>query len=396
MRGGWLRFGPPLAVLVIYLAALAPWFLGDAEAYRRTAGALVPEAFGFPFLDTHVVLAWAECAARGVDVYATNPCDALGRTLAQSPLWLRLGHLDVTTAWTDIAGLFVGLTFVLALFLLPPARGTGPALVLLVAFCSPAVAYGLERANTDLLMFAAVVGGAVLARRWVGYGLILLAGLLKFYPLAALVILARERQARVVASGLAIAAVLAVFVAVYAADLARLSVVTGHWYGSNFGAICLVEGLPALWPGQPLLARVVIWAFGALALCGAWMMYRRASADTALAALPGRERAVLMASASVAMGSFCVLLNGGYRAIFLLPVVAVLARLGRGYATIITLALFALWALLLPHVRAPFAFDTALLLSWLLAQAVWWALAGTLAGLLLAMLQREWAAGKPA
>jgi hypothetical protein len=258
----------PASLTLGFLAVCATWFLGTTEHYHALIARLAPDPFAFPFLDAHVVLAWAECAQRGIDVTITNPCDILGRTLAQSPLWLALGPLGATVSLTNIAGLLTGLLFLASLFLLPPARTPAQAAFLFPAFLSPAVAYGLERANTDLLVFAAVIAGARLAAsprtatRVAGHGAVLLAGLLKFYPLAALALLLRETPDR--ALGLAFAAALA------------------------------------------------------------------------LAALRA-------------------------------------------------LALFQLWAILLPHIPARFARDSWLVLSWFLAQAAWWGLAGALGALLLAL-----------
>ena len=85
----------------------------------------------------------------------------------------------------------------LAVVIRPATRGE--LLILSLAALSPMTFYALERANCDLVVFLLVVGGCALGRaarpwRFGAYAIYLCAGLLKYYPLVLLVLLARERR----------------------------------------------------------------------------------------------------------------------------------------------------------------------------------------------------------
>ena len=74
-----------------------------------------PQPLRYPFIDTQFVMAQIECWKNGIDVYASNPCDALGRLHDYSPLWLRATFLPVERRWTYPLGLSVDLIFLSSL-----------------------------------------------------------------------------------------------------------------------------------------------------------------------------------------------------------------------------------------------------------------------------------------
>ena len=88
---------------------------------------------------------------------------------------------------------FVGLMlFFAAVFRLVGRITVGAAGLYALALLSPPVLLGLERTNTDLLVFALLVLAAPLCARafpsrCAGYGLIVVAAMLKLFPIAALV-----------------------------------------------------------------------------------------------------------------------------------------------------------------------------------------------------------------
>jgi hypothetical protein len=94
-----------------------------------------------------------------------------------------------------LGALFVGLFFAGILIVSPPTDARG-ALAMGAAVFSPAILFGLERGNTDLVIFFLLALAVTLARRREVAALlvVLLAFVLKLYPLAALVVfLGKER-----------------------------------------------------------------------------------------------------------------------------------------------------------------------------------------------------------
>jgi hypothetical protein len=194
---------------------------GPHALYFGALGLFGFEPFRFPFLDIHAVLAAAQCQRAGIDVYLSNPCDALGRLHVYSPLWLALTPSFLDTTATTAVGLAVDLIFILSLAIaIRPLSWSGTLVIGLVAL-SPMTVYALERANCDLVVFLLILAGFALdhaPRRWrLGcYAFYLTAGLLKYYPLVLLVLLARERRR----DGL--------FIAGLSAAVVILLVVRGH------------------------------------------------------------------------------------------------------------------------------------------------------------------------
>jgi hypothetical protein len=187
----------PAGVLCLYAAMAGLWLSGAHSLYFGALRLLGVEPFGFPFLDTHAVLAAAGCGRQGIQVYLSNPCDALGRPHAYSPLWLAIVPGSLGTSATGWVGASLDLLFLLSLAVVLRPRTASELLILGAAVVSPMTVYALERANNDLVIFLLVICGAVLFTlprpyRLFSYGLFVAAGLLKYYPLALLVFAARE------------------------------------------------------------------------------------------------------------------------------------------------------------------------------------------------------------
>ncbi|MBV9736516.1 MAG: hypothetical protein JO209_11480 [Acidisphaera sp.] len=394
------RAGPaavPLAALLAFAlaAGLYRYAPGAYSALLRLFG--VPEQpFGYPFLDTQFVLAQIDCWRRGIDVYVVNPCDALGRLHDYSPLWLRL-PLPTGLGWSDRFGLLVDLGFLLSLFFLPrPATRLDGAL-LLAATLSQVTAFGLERGNTDLLIFALAVAAGRLwlrapALRAAGYAVVFGAGLLKFFPLVLFVVALRERLRDMLAIALAGCAGLVGFVLAYHAELRKLApnIAGPNYFGDMFGATILPHG--AAIAASVLLGWAPAWLPGALlallcaaSLGGAARLAGDAGFAGADARLLPRTRLFLVMGALLVCGCFFAHASIRYRAVFLLFALPGLLALGRGMPAgparcavlgAAAAALFLMWSM---------RFGLA---GWLPQQVAWWWAVSVLAGVLLRFAAR--------
>jgi hypothetical protein len=190
------RLAIPGLALLLFAALALLWHCGQHSPYFWALDLFGFEPFRFPFLDIHAVLAAAQCQRAGIDVYLSNPCDALGRLHVYSPLWLALTPSFLDTTATTAVGLALDLMFVLSLAIVIRPVSWGETLVIGLVALSPMTVYALERANCDLVVFLLILAGFALdtaPRRWrLGcYAFYLTAGLLKYYPLVLLVLLAR-------------------------------------------------------------------------------------------------------------------------------------------------------------------------------------------------------------
>jgi hypothetical protein len=187
----------PLLGLAL-LAIFAALYTLDPKAYHQALISIGVSPFRYPFLDWESITAVIKCWHRGINVYITNPCDVLHRVHSYSPLWLRAVFVPTDRAWTMPIGLVLVLTFLLSLFWVIKPGNWRELIIFVLACMSPTVIFALERGNVDVIIFimlvvAGVLSIGLLANRILSYALILIAGLLKFYPLTVLFTALRER-----------------------------------------------------------------------------------------------------------------------------------------------------------------------------------------------------------
>ncbi len=397
----------PLLAAAAFLVLLTcyrwerPWYQALMTAGGAPPVYLRDDAAGrwdLPFFDTRFVLAQLACWRRGIDVYSVNPCDPLGRLQDYSPLWLRLGFIPADPDDAVRFGLALDLMFLVSLFLLPRARPRlTDQIALSLAMVSSATLFAMERGNTDLLVFAmCVIAARLLARapplRALGYGVILAAAALKFYPLAALAVALRERVRTLRAVAAVTLGAVAAFTWAYGAETKRaLANTASGYFGVVWGAATLPFGgariamaaWPALTSDHPMLRaalagaipRVVLVLLLALAATLALRLASQRAFADAFVALPDDIGVSLVVGTALTAGCFLAHQNIGYRAIVLLlempGLMTLVAGAPPGRLRIllrgnVAAVLFLLW-------DAPWLLPTTSAAGWLLRLAVWWA-----------------------
>ena len=412
------RMAIPIGVLYLYAIMAGLWLSGAHSLYFGALRLLGDEPFAFPFLDTHAVLAAAECARQGIEVYLANPCDALGRPHAYSPLWLAImpGALGVgATGWV---GASLDLLFLLSLAAVLRPCAAKELLILGSAAISPMTVYALERANNDLAIFLLVICGAILFTlprpyRLFSYGLFGTAGLLKYYPLALLVLAAREgrRDGLVIAAATTLALILFAVAFYPELSMAVAGIPAGASYFTDaFSARNLPFGFAeALGEGifRTLIAASLLGALSGLAVARAVRTARLlghaqidwTASETQFLAIGGLLVAVCFFAGQ----------NVNYRGIFLLPVLSGLIYLRRSAkdrevrrfcGRMIAAVLFVMWeecfrralhSIVSPVPGAGLS-SRAEVFFWIGRELVWWWLVVGLAALVLSFLRRSpWA-----
>jgi hypothetical protein len=324
-----LRFTIPAAGLAAVLT-FALLYQQEPRFYYRVLAFFGVAPFRYPFLDFQFILAAVDCWQHGIDVYFNNPCDVLGRPFNYAPLWLRFSFLP-GEEWTSPLGLCLAISFFLALAVLPPPRSGKELLPRLVATLSPVTMFAVERANIDLLVFLIATAAGVLLlgplrRRVVAYAMIVIAGLLKIYPLVLIVLTFRERPRVFLWVNGATAAVVLLTGVHFHAEVVKLApnIPRGWAFSPYFGAHLVPDFIAqkldtAVQPGLAVLVKLEI--FAALFLMAAgwfcrtvrWRDFR-----IALARLPQPEKIYLLIGAALIGGCFFTGSSIGYRAIHLL------------------------------------------------------------------------------
>jgi hypothetical protein len=409
---------PPACLLVFFLLVSTLFLLGNTHAYNTILWLLGVDPFRFPFLDTYGVLSTAECHAYGVDVIAENPCDVLGRTLDYSPFWLITAKLGLHTGLTQFAGLTLDLLFLFWIFFLPRTRGWLETLTFTLALFSSVVAFALERANLDVAIFViAIVAAnwALRSRIWrlVGYGLIMLGALIKYYPGVMLILAIRERLIALSLLIVATIGVTVIFVTYEGPDLIRVlaQIENGSWFNTAFGAQNLPRGLTdmisSLVPLSPLTSLLMELAFAIVAAALAVTIATFEDLQDGLELLSERNRVFLLIGCALIVACFFGAQNGAYRGIYFLFVLPAITAMWRAPVSravrqrfILTGAcvLFLMWAQFLDRSREEIldlldASTTTLEFSrfafWLLREVVWWWVVTILLALALCLIYRS-------
>lgn len=349
------------------------------------------DPYPFRFLDTDTVLSAVRCFNQGVDAYSNNPCDDLGRVYTYSPLWMRaLMPFPVDEGWIVPAGMAIDLAFLACLFLLPPMRSWRMAVIVTLGAVSSASVFAMERGNNDLVLFTLVCITAALAARspalrYLGYYAALLAGLLKYYPMAVMALAMREKPNQFVWVASASIAVTGFFVAMVWSDLwkALANIPRGSWWYDMFGSKMLGGGLAELngWPGWSETAIRIVLSLGAFAAAARIAGSKRL--EEALEGLSRREWDFLLVGSLIAVGCFFTAQNIGYRAVHILLALPGLVVIGRGRGLFIAgapyVGLALMWSMFWRDYGVALAAwmtgqarPTAFFLLWLLREGLWW------------------------
>jgi hypothetical protein len=205
-----------------------------------------------PFVDWEYIYKAVGCTKKGIDVFQFNPCYTVIETppFAYSPFWLYATFIPDSLFWGNVVAFLFAVLFFLALALLAPPRSWSDFTITVLATLSSATALAIERGNADLLMFLMVIAGARfgvlgLPFRAVGYGLFTLAGLLKFYPMVALVTALRERLIVFVAVAVIAASSLALLIVTHYDDMVLMyrHLPAASYFNLQFGSGDLPHGL---------------------------------------------------------------------------------------------------------------------------------------------------------
>ena len=270
----------------------------------------------YSFLDTRIIAGAAESYAAGYDPLRENPRDTFERPLNYPRIWHALAFLGVREAHSDVLGsIFVGL-FLAGVGLAFARLDLRTAVLLLLFLVSPAVLFGLERGNNDLVVFFLLGLALFVGRRNHAAGIvpIFVAAVLKIYPVFALGYGLHPRSRRSLGV-LAVAATLFLaYCAATAADLRAMRSVTERSYVLSYGIETTDLLLRERFGLETDGLRTALAAGAVLVLAAAYLLTRR------LAAVPTDASPHLDAfrmGAGIFLGTFVLVSSWDYRLMFL-------------------------------------------------------------------------------
>jgi hypothetical protein len=266
--------------------------------------------------------AW-ECDRAGIDVFVTNPCDPWRRVLVPPRVPAELGFLGLgESATVPLALGVIAAFFISVLVVAGPLRLLEAPVYAAIVF-SPSVLLGLERANTDLLVFVLLTIVLVTVRadgrlRAVSYGSLLLAAMLKLYPIFAAGVLLRHGRRRAVEAGFAVVLPFAIYLLLTRDDLALMRQNMVHFAAWSWGASVLPMEYGMSGRRETLFAvsglAVALVLSAGLAVI---LRHRPAPRDGYVS----QNLDAFWIGASVYVGTFAVAANHNYKLVFLIFVV---------------------------------------------------------------------------
>ena len=294
----------------LYLAAIVA--LAGSIAYlgwvRTWASVHVPAMYP-PFADMRAIQGAVISVEHGFNPRVSNLGDPWRRPFNYPTLWIAIGKtLDLTNnkrfilICTALVACFAGIcAFLIFRF---------PSFGLLASLVSTATLLGIERGNIDLLVFCLLLPAALwIPKRWSPMPL-LLATLLKLYPVFALSALFIRRQFRLFAASLAVA--VAIFGYLWD-QLAELRSTTPVYCLISYG-VPSVTACFAVFRLPTWLLVMTLAEFGYAMLV---LAYYFSKSD---AAKPRQETEfnLMLVGAAIYIGTFLVVSNWDYRLIFLI------------------------------------------------------------------------------
>jgi hypothetical protein len=347
-----------------------------------------------PFSDLGAVLQAVHCAGQGVDVYAPNAC-MNGGNYNYSAFLLHFSMLGGLAVHLNLAGLGLGVLFVVALVMLPAPQSREEFWLRTLASVSASTAFAVERMNLDVIIFLFAMAGIWLVLRGgvaklVGYVLFGIGAALKYYPVALLVLLLREppRRLALIVALLALVGLGGVLRFGAGIEAALAAIPHGPPFGNCFGAIDIPLGISlgvAALHGDDLrhlanihMPLVLYGVYGAMILFALW----RGWAGTVrycpvLEKLDAKTQAYLIAGAALICACFFMAQNIDYRAIFLLLALPGAAVLDRPLAIAIVVLMWESFFRIatisvMPHLLGQAAGYSVVIMVWLAREVLWW------------------------
>jgi len=329
---------PLVLTLSVYLIFVA--LAAHAGFYQPAMWYLGVPATDSIFEDMYGPLSWLECAAKGIDVISADPCDVSGPPFNYGHGVLLFQSIGLTTGDTLWLGAATAVLFFATLLaLLKPTNGKQAAYCCALIISS-SVMFAAERANLDVVIFLLLTFSAMLltrrsAFRFGAYGIIFFAGLIKFYPWAALALTLRERtRACLVVIALSTAALL--FYGMYFTG--ELGIIFSRFPGaghlisfSGHDLLVILNKTTHKLYGQPWLASPTEYLVARVGLAFAGVLIAFVARRLIIRSggvLKGARIDITLFLIGAAVISFCFLFgtNYTYRCIFLLLCVPLLLR----------------------------------------------------------------------
>ncbi|RKZ61204.1 MAG: hypothetical protein DRR16_15725 [Candidatus Parabeggiatoa sp. nov. 3] len=198
------------------------------------------------FADLRDITSALECYRQGFDPLIHNPCDPWNRPMNYPRLWLGLSSLGLDQSHTFILGILQAILFYACIFIIIIKRlSVSEGLFYGLILCSPAVMLAVERGNNDLMIFVFLSLSVFLMqkRRILPYFFILMASILKLYPIVSIMSALREDKKRAIIIMLMVGTLFMIYMIYTWQDVILIGTTVPRSANLSYGSRVLFDGL---------------------------------------------------------------------------------------------------------------------------------------------------------
>lgn len=279
------------------------------------------------FADLRTITGGAESKEQGFDPMVKNPGDPWNRVMNYPRIWQSLYFFGIDESETVAIGIFIVFLFLCGICLVLPNAPNLSILAIILTLLSPAVLLGIERGNTDLLMFFLVALAVFLINK-LKYSLsafiVLLAGFLKLFPIFAAFIFLKTNKKTFLLYFIIICAVFVLYLLITFSDLVLILKGTPKIASFSYGKDILWMKAASINTDYGSILKYFSYIVLVLCgTCGLFLMFGK-SIGKKLSEIKFEETISMdafRAGAAIYVGTFLLGANFVYRLMFLIFVI---------------------------------------------------------------------------
>lgn len=324
---------------IIYLAAMASiGALVLSLGWDAGWGALWVDTISPIFGDLRPLQGGLASLAQGFDSYVENPGTSHGTLLNYPPIWLSIVSFLGIEAETNYLAVVLAYE-VLLLAAIVWLLWRFPSWFLLLCALSGAVLMGVERGNVDILFFAVLLGALLLPRGLARAAVILLAAILKLFPVLAVISLVSWGRkdvspVRMILLPAAVAMLFAAYLAAFWTEIMAGLAVTAKAGAMSYGVWVLEFLANERFPQLPISLPLIYAGYAAIIVL--LVLVSRSLALSLALPRRGADRAsqladdLFLTGGAIYVLSFLAGANWDYRLVFCLMAVPFMLRSWNG------------------------------------------------------------------
>jgi hypothetical protein len=310
-----------LLFLIIYFSII--YISSFFTSYYQFWTYLGVPALSPSFADLRNITSGIECYRQGFDPLINDPCDPWNRPMNYPRIWLGLSSLGLDQSHTFILGVFLAVLFYASIFFIVITKrlNVGEGLIYGLVLCSPAVMLAVERGNNDLVIFIFLCLSVFMIqkKRILPYFFILVASILKIYPIFGIFIAIRENKKRFFIIALIISTIFFIYIIYTWKDIILMNTFIPRSAHISYGSRVIFDGLNVFFGdsgGIPEIVRKILSFIGVLIvlISSYWWAYKNG-----LSVLNTEHIDSFRMGAIIYIGTFIIIGNNwDYRLVFLI------------------------------------------------------------------------------